>query len=188
MSTVNAERAGPSVGPLSLSWQAAIFTGVITVGLGIVVTVHPSTSLNVIAVLLGVLLLVAGLFQLVRALDRDASGRGWATVVGLAFVVLGVVLIRHLNVTLSLIALLIGIVWIVQGVAELFFAVGDRGPAWAWSAIFGAISLVAGIVVLAWPHTSLTTLAVLLGIWFIVIGLLQVIGGFAIRSTLARSG
>jgi uncharacterized membrane protein HdeD (DUF308 family) len=43
---------------------------------------------------------------------------------------------------------------------------------------FGLISLVAGIVVVAVPATSVTVLAVLVGIWFIVTGLMQVIGGF----------
>ena len=39
-------------------WQATIVVGVITLILGLIVTFHPSGSLNVIAVLLGVLLIV----------------------------------------------------------------------------------------------------------------------------------
>ena len=103
---------------LRASWQVGLVVGLITLALGIVVTLHPSTSLNVIAVLLGVLLLVGGVFHLVRALDHSASGRAWSAVVGLAFIVLGVVLIRHLHLTRALIALFIGVVWIIQGVAE----------------------------------------------------------------------
>lgn len=170
----------------ALSWQASLFVGLITLALGIVVTLHPSTSINVIAVLLGVLLVVAGVFHLIRALDRDARNRAWAAVVGLAFIVLGVVLIRHLHVTRALIALLIGLIWIVQGVAELLTATDRDRPGRAWSAVFGAVSLAAGIVVIAVPTGSLTALAVLLGIWFIVIGCLQVIGAFYVRSLLAK--
>jgi uncharacterized membrane protein HdeD (DUF308 family) len=170
----------------ALSWQAGLFVGLVTLALGIVVTLHPSTSINVIAVLLGVLLIVAGVFHLIRSLDREASHRAWAAVVGLAFVVLGVVLIRHLHLTRALIALLIGLIWIVQGVAELLTASDPDRPGRGWSLMFGAISLVAGIVVIAVPTGSLSALAILLGLWFIVIGLLEVVGAFYMRRLLAK--
>jgi uncharacterized membrane protein HdeD (DUF308 family) len=172
------------VGLLRASWQAGALVGIVTLVLGIVVTLHPSTSINVIAVLLGILLLVSGLFHLIRALDKDSSSRAWSAVVGLAFVVLGVVLIRHLHLTRSLIALLIGLVWIVQGVAELLTAADSGRPDRAWSAVFGVVSLAAGIVVLVFSTGSLNTLAVLLGIWFIVLGALQLIGAFYLRHLL----
>ncbi len=168
-----------------MSWQVSLFAGLITLVLGIVVTLHPGGSLNVVAVLAGILLLVAGLFHLVGALDHDAPSRAWSAVVGLAFVVLGIVLLRHLHLTLALIALLIGIVWIIQGVASLLAATDTSRPARAWSAIFGVVSLAAGIVVVAVPEGSLNTLAVLLGIWFIVIGAMQLIGAFYLRHVLA---
>ncbi len=170
-----------------LSWQIGLIVGLVTLVLGIVVTLHPSTSINVIAVLLGILLLVAGVFHLVRALDHAAPSRAWSAVVGLAFVVLGVVLIRHLDVTRALIALLIGIVWIIQGVAELLVATDPNRPGRAWSVAFGVISLAVGIVVIIVPDGSLNTLAVLLGIWFIVLGALQVVGAFYLRHLTAKT-
>ena len=179
--------AVPDMGFLRMSWQAALLVGLVTLALGIVVTLHPTTSINVIAVILGVLLIVSGIIHLIRALDTSASGRGWQAVVGLAFVVLGVVLIRHLHLTRQLIALLIGLVWIVQGVAELVLAADPGRPARLWSVVFGLVSLTAGIVVIAVPEGSLNTLAVLLGIWFIVIGALEVIGALNVRALVNRS-
>jgi hypothetical protein len=44
------------------------------------------------------------------------------------------------------------------------------------------ISLVAGIVVLASPFESIGTLALVTGIWLIVIGVMEVITAFGIRS------
>lgn len=170
-----------------MSWQVGLFVGLVTLVLGIIVTLHPGGSLNVVAVLVGVLLLVAGLFHLIRAIDHDSPSRAWSAVVGLAFVVLGIVLIRHLHLTRNLIALLIAIVWIIQGVASLLAATDRARPDRAWSAVFGVISLVAGIVVVAVPEGSLTTLAVLLGIWFIVIGVLQVAGAFYLRHALQKA-
>jgi uncharacterized membrane protein HdeD (DUF308 family) len=167
---------------VTVAWQAWILIGLITLALGIVVTIHPTTSLNVIAVLLGILLLISGVLQLIRALDTSVAHRAWAAIVGLAFVILGVVLIRHLHLTLVLIALLVGITWIAQGVIELMVAFTEKNRVGrGWSFFFGIVSLAAGIVVIAVPEGSLKVLAVLLGIWFIVLGVLDIIGGFVMR-------
>ncbi len=177
------EGPAPNVLALATSWQVGLFVGIITLALGIVVTAHPTTSLNVIAVLVGVLLIVAGLLQLIRALDTSAAHRGWAAVVGLMFVVLGVVLIRHLHATRVLIALLVGITWIAQGVAALMTGFSEEhGTRRGWELVFGAVSLAAGIVVVAVPVGSLNALAILLGVWFIVIGILYVIGSLVLRN------
>jgi uncharacterized membrane protein HdeD (DUF308 family) len=167
------------------TWQATLFIGVITLILGIIVTVHPSGSLNVIAVLLGVLLIVSGLFHLVRIFDRAEQHRVWLGITGLLFVVLGVVLIRHLNLTVAAIGLLVGISWIVQGVAAIITAFSGAREGALWWGVFGFISVVAGIVVTATPTTSITVLAVLLGIWFIVMGLFEIALAFMVRHALS---
>lgn len=162
-------------------WQATLFIGAVTLILGIIVTAHPSGSLNVIAVLLGILAIVSGIFQLIRAFDRVERNRTWQAISGLLLVVVGVVLIRHLDLTVAAIGLLIGITWIVQGVAAIIGAFAGVGVIRGWWAVFGLISLIAGIVVTASPVTSVTVLAVLLGIWFIIMGLFQMALALIIR-------
>ena len=95
---------------------------------------------------------------------------------GLLEVVIGVVMIRHLDLTKAAIGLFIGIVWIVQGVVALMAGImggtkGQRG----WVIGFGVISLVAGIVVVAVPAHSVNALATLLGIWFLIMGVLEIV-------------
>jgi uncharacterized membrane protein HdeD (DUF308 family) len=185
------EEPGPQLPPgfsAATGWQAMVFVGVVTVILGLVVALHPTGSLNVIAVLLGVLLVISGIFDLVRVFDSSESHRVWLAIAGLALVVIGVVLIRHLNLTVALVGLVIGISWIVQGLAALVTAFsGGPGERRGWWIFFGLISLIAGIVVVAVPTTSVTVLAVLVGIWFIVTGLTQVVGGFLQRHVAGKS-
>ena len=169
-------------------WQAMVFVGVVTVLLGLIIALHPGGSLNVLAVLLGVLLVIAGVFDLVRVFDRSEPHRVWLGIAGLLLVVIGVVLIRHLNLTVALVGLVIGITWIVQGLAELADAFsGGPGERRGWWIFFGLISLVAGIVVVAVPTTSVTVLAVLVGNWFIVTGLVEIVGGFMQRHADSKS-
>lgn len=167
------------------SWQAGILLGALTLILGIIVAFHPTGSLNVIAVLLGIMMLLSGLFHLVRVLDPRERHRVWLGITGLLFIVIGVILIRHLHLTRALIGLVIGITWVVQGLTAFIGGIaGGVREGRAWWIFFGAVSLVAGIVVVAAPASSLNVLAVLLGIWFIVMGVMEIIGGLLLRRSL----
>jgi uncharacterized membrane protein HdeD (DUF308 family) len=160
--------------------QTSFLMGLATLILGIIVAVHPSVSLNVIAVLLGILLIFSGVFQIVEAFDAAEQSRVWHGISGFLLIVAGVVLIRHLHLSIALIGLIVGLTWIFQGLSTLVAGIsGSRaGLGTWWLSAFGVISLIAGIVVISAPVASITTLAALLGIWFAVIGVLEMVGGF----------
>jgi uncharacterized membrane protein HdeD (DUF308 family) len=165
---------GPFQGPTSF------LMGLATLILGIIVAVHPSVSLNVIAVLLGVLLIFSGVFQIVEAFDAAEQSRVWRGISGVLLIVGGVVLIRHLHLSIALIGLIVGLTWVVQGLSALVAGIsGSRaGLGTWWLSAFGVIVLIAGIVVISAPVASVTALAALLGIWFAVIGVLEMLGAF----------
>jgi uncharacterized membrane protein HdeD (DUF308 family) len=54
----------------------------------------------------------------------------------------------------------------------------DRG----WTIFMGALSVVAGVVVLVYPGISLLTLAVVLGVWLLVYGAMEIVLAFRLRS------
>jgi len=173
---------------LAGSWQAALFLGVVTLILGLIVAFHPTTSLNVLAVLLGILMILSGIFHLIRVFDRRERHRVWLGIAGLLFIVIGVLLIRHLHLTRSIIGLVIGLTWIVQGLTALIGGIsGGVREGRAWWIIFGVVSLIAGIVVVSAPASSLDVLATLLGIWFVIMGIFEIIGGFLIRHALHKA-
>jgi uncharacterized membrane protein HdeD (DUF308 family) len=95
-------------------------------------------------------------------------------------IVAGIVLIRHLNLSVALIGLIVGLTWVVQGLSALVGGIsGSRaGLGTGWLMVFGVVSLIAGIVVISAPVASVTTLAALLGIWFAVMGVLEMLGAF----------
>jgi uncharacterized membrane protein HdeD (DUF308 family) len=166
---------------LGLGWQVSALMGLATVVIGLLVTFQPHASLLTIAVLLGVLLIVSGIFQLVAAVNEEESGRVWRGIAGALFIVAGIVLIRHLHLSLAIIGLVVGITWVIQGAAAVIGGFSRDREARAWSVVFGVISVIAGIVVISTPVTALTTLAVLLGIWFIIMGVLELVDAFMIR-------
>ena len=150
MQTRDPSLQSPPAAVWARSWQISLFVGIVTLILGIIVAAHPTGSLNVIAVLLGILLIISGLFNLIRVFDSAEPHRVWLGFAGLLFIVAGVILIRHLDLTRALIGLFIGITWIVQGVAALIAGIGGgsrEGRGW-WIA-FGVISIIAGEFILS---------------------------------------
>jgi uncharacterized membrane protein HdeD (DUF308 family) len=170
------------------SWQATVILGALTLILGLVAGFHPTGSLNVVAVLLGVLMTLSRIFHLIRVSGPLEIHRVWLSLAGLMFIVVGVILIRHLHLTRAIIGLIIGITWIVQGLTALIGGISSNvREGRAWWITFGMVSLVAGIVVAAAPASSLTFLAALLGIWFIVMGTFEIVGGLMLRANSGAS-
>ena len=112
---------------LAQSWQVTVILGAVTLILGLIVSFHPGGSLNVVAVLVGILMICSGIFHLVRIFGRGEAHRIWLGISGLLLIVIGVVLIRHLHLTLALIGLYVGITWIVQGVTALIAGIAGAG-------------------------------------------------------------
>jgi len=178
------DRAGqppPTVLLMINCWQATLILGLVTLVLGVIVTAHPDDSVNVLAVLIGIAAIISGIFHLTRAFDRKAQHRAWLGAAGLAFILLGVVLLRHLHLSLALMGLLVGLAWIVQGIAGLMSAVTGPREGALWWGVFGTVSLIAGIVVVASPEASVTVLAVLVGIWLLVLGLFEIVAALVLQ-------
>lgn len=169
----------------ALGWKVAFVIGAVSVILGLIVAFHPSTSLNVIAIMLGILLVLSGIFHIAGTVARDEEhGRLWRGIAGVLLILGGVALIRHLDLSVALIGLVIGATWIVQGVASLAAGLSPGMPGRWWPLLFGLVSLIAGIVVVSTPVSAVTTLATLLGIWFVIMGIFEMIGALATRAAI----
>lgn len=81
-----------------------------------------------------------------------------------------------------MLAVWIAVGFIFRGVATTASAISDPVlPGRGWTIFFGIISIIAGIVVLAYPFDSIVTLALVAGIWLIVLGVFEIISAFGIR-------
>jgi uncharacterized membrane protein HdeD (DUF308 family) len=155
-----------------------LFFGIVTLLLGVVVVLRPRDTIYAFAILLGIWLFVAGLFRIVTAIadHEDATGTRWLmAMLGLLSVIVGILFLRHTEETVTTLAFLIGLFWVVGGIIEFFTAYSDHGaPARTWRIAMGVLAFAAGIVTLVVPHLTLTTLAVIMGIWLILYGVLEI--------------
>lgn len=169
-------------------WMTAIVFGVLAVILGAVILAWPGPSILVAAVLFGAYLVVSGLALVVLAFAVPASAGGsrfLSFITGALSVVLGILAFKHFGegYAVLLLAIWIGVGFIFRGVTAVASAVSDRGfPGRGWVIFSGVISIIAGVVVLAYPFDSIVTLALVVGIWLIILGVMEVISGFGMRS------
>lgn len=153
---------------------------------GAVILAWPGISILVAAVAFGVYLLITGAAQVVFAfsLHVSAGSRILLFIGGAASLILAVLAFRHFGqgYAVLLLAIWIGIGFIFRGVATTISAISDPVlPGRGWSIFIGVISLLAGIVVLASPFPSIVTLAIVVGVWFVVIGAFEIVSSFGIR-------
>jgi uncharacterized membrane protein HdeD (DUF308 family) len=166
-------------------WKSTLLSGVLAVILGILVLAWPAITIFVAAIFFGAYLLVAGISQVVFAfsLHVSAGGRVLLFISGAAALILAVLCFRSLQESILLLAIWIGVGFIFRGVATAVSAISDPTlPGRAWEIFIGAISLIAGVVMLASPFESLATLTFVVGIWLIVLGVFEVVSAFGIRS------
>ena len=167
-------------------WGWVFGFGIVTLLAGIVVLAWPGATLLVIAVLFGIQLIVAGIFRFVAAIAvDDASGgmRVLMALLGVLSIIIGLWAVRHALLTLLALAVLLGIFWVVNGAIELFTALSHSGmPQRGWTAFMGVLSILAGIIVLAYPGLTLVTLAVILGIWLVILGVMECVLAWRLRS------
>lgn len=174
-------------------WLTLFATGLLTVAVGLLMLLWPGPSLLVASVIFGIYLLASGVAAIVFGFSIHASSghRVLMFIAGALSLILGVLAFRHFGqgYAVLLLAIWIGIGFIFNGVATTAAALGHPAlPGRAWNIFFGLISVLAGIVLIAWPLGSLVTLAFVAGFWLIVIGISQMVSAVVIHRDLKRSG
>jgi uncharacterized membrane protein HdeD (DUF308 family) len=173
------------------AWQVMLLVAVVTFALGLILLVWPKATVIVVAALLGAALLVSGLFRLVHGLAaRDLSGgtRAAYVLIGLLAALAGFYCLRHIDVTVVLLAFIVGVFWTLHGIVDLSVAAtSGPGTGRGLRAVTGVLSLAAGLIVMFWPTISLTILLWVMGIWLLAYGVMLAALAFQVRHV-ARAG
>lgn len=168
------------------TWQATFVVGCASVVLGALVVAWPAVTVRAAAILLAAQILVCALHSLAQAVVEDRREVGRRTllvllgVVGLA---VGIPLLRDHTPPSESLVLLVGLFWTMSGVITLVaaFFEGDR-PARGVRVVTSALSLVAGVLVLAYPRPSWSVLTVVFSAWLVAFGVLTGIAAIQTRA------
>ena len=158
---------------------AIAVSAVLAIVLGILILVWPQSTIALVALLFGLYFLVSGAVRVGRGIFTNGASGGSRVVnilLGVLLLVAGIIAIRNPLDSLVVLALVIGISWIIEGVAALVETAPDSSK-W-FGTILGVVSVVAGIVVLMSPLESIAVLVVVGGAFLIASGVIQLMQAF----------
>jgi uncharacterized membrane protein HdeD (DUF308 family) len=173
------------------AWGAVLAAAIGMLAVGVMLLVWPHATLTVVALLIGAALLVAGVLRLFDAITaRGESGamRAADVVIGVLAIIAGLYCLKHHSLTVLVLAIVVGVLWIIHGIGDLVVAASADGvPGRGLKAIGGVVSLAAGLVILFWPGVSLILLLTILGAWLLFYGLVLAVLAFRLRKV-AKDG
>jgi uncharacterized membrane protein HdeD (DUF308 family) len=174
---------------LGRTWGWLLGFGIACLLLGIVVLAWPQETVLVVAWLVGIYLVVSGIFQVVQCFTGDKSGgiRAMLAISGVISIMLGLFAFRSVAHSVALLAVLIGVGWLISGISELVVAFGDKEfPGRGWAIFSGILGIIGGFVILIWPAASLFVIFTFFGIWLIVIGCWEIFAAIRMRGDSQR--
>jgi uncharacterized membrane protein HdeD (DUF308 family) len=167
--------------PVTSLWWLLVLVGVAAVGVRIFFVASPHETLSTFA---GIFLLVDGAFAIVASIFGRGEGRGLLAVVGVSAIA-GLILIKHPFNTPIVFTMIIGLWFVVPGIAR-FVAAFSSHEGRGGSIAIALLDIVAGGVILAWPSLGLSTLAVIIGIVLILRGILFIAAGWQLHKLNAQ--
>jgi uncharacterized membrane protein HdeD (DUF308 family) len=167
------------------SWTWLMGSALVSLVPGVLVLVWPEATLHVLAVLVGLYLLLAGVFRFVAVFAREGHERLPGLLLAVLYVLAGVLCLRNPLQTIAALSLIVGMVWLVSGVLTLYTALVTKDlPHRGLVMGLAVLAVVAGIVVLALPTESARALTRLLGLWLVLLGLCEAVVALGLRSAL----
>lgn len=172
--------------PQAISWFVLLLVGLVSLIAGIVALVYPDVTLVILSWIVGISLIIWGVLDLARAVvfEDDGGRKAITGLLGLLAVVAGIVAVFRPGATTLALVLILGFWFIWTGAGELALAFTFAWHRW-WHLALGLASVVFGIVILLGPGVGVKTLALLIGLGFIVRGLLEI--GLALAIRFARA-
>ena len=187
MTTDNAQpRHGFPVSRPGDYWALALLYGVSTLAVAVILAAWPGETLKVLAVLISIQLIIAGVVRMVGAVTADGIDGGVRAVLGLVgglAVVVGLLCLRDPVQTVLVLSILLGVWWVFSGFVDIIGAVltpaalGGR----LWNIALGLVSVAGGAFLLIHPDVSLKIFVIVACVWLFGTGLLSIASALVMR-------
>jgi len=167
----------------------AIFMGVLTAALGVVLIIYPFSAATVTTVLLGWTLIFAGIAQFVFALYSQQAGQFvWKLLSSVLYVVCGIFIVASPSTSVVALTAILGWLLVFQSVLETIVAFQVRPlDGWGWFLFDAVCELVLGVMILAaWPSSTAWAIGTLVGASILVNGISRIVIASKIRGGASR--
>ena len=149
-----------------------IFSTIVALVLGLLLTIFPDMSLKILAYIIGVSLMFMGgafIIDYVRG-TRLQKITSLSFVLGVIFIGVGLFFVVSYAKLLNFIMVIVGIIFLIKGLCKIQLAMNVRGvlDSWKYNLIVGCITITIGLVLVLNPSNSLESFLRIIGIFIIV--------------------
>jgi uncharacterized membrane protein HdeD (DUF308 family) len=170
-------------------WLWAVGLGVLLILGGLLAIGYPADSTSATVTVIGVVLITAGILQVVSAFWASAWGGFFVHLLGgLLATFVGVIFVERPLISAVEWTLVLAFFFVGGGLIRTVSAVALRFTAWGWSLLNGIVTLVLGVLIWrGWPGDGLWVIGTLIGIELIFSGWSWVMLGLAARTLVSRT-
>jgi len=174
-------------GPATIIKKASgwfIAVAVVFIILGIFAIAEPAIAGLAVAILVGWLLILAGVAHLSTAFSGGGAGRViWQVILGIIYVIGGVYFLTHPLLGLGTLTLLLAVIILAEAALEFVAYFGTRRESGSvWLLINGLITLLlGGLIWVHWPSSSVWAIGTLVGVNLLMTGFSRLMLGMAAR-------
>jgi uncharacterized membrane protein HdeD (DUF308 family) len=165
----------------ALPWGLVLVEGIVVALLGLVLLVAPGASLVFLVQLLGIYLLIAGIFRII-GIFLDSSSWGWKLAAGILCLIAGLAILSNplWSTTLAStgLVILVGFLVMLQGAAGLIVAF--QGGGWGMG-VLSVLGILLGLILVINPLIGVAALTFILAIFMLIGGVGAVIQAFRMR-------
>jgi uncharacterized membrane protein HdeD (DUF308 family) len=164
-------------------WGLVVVMGVLSIVLGLLAIFYPGATIVTVGIFFAAWLFVSGIFSLIGSFTRDGDtgSRVLTAIIGVLSIIVGWALLRSPFQSVEVFIFVLGIFWLVQGIMT-FVAAFAHKEGRNWRLFSGILGIIAGVIILVYPISSAVTLALIGGIWLVILGVTQIVAGFQLRS------
>jgi uncharacterized membrane protein HdeD (DUF308 family) len=168
-------------------WVAYLIEGLLLTVFGVLAIALPLIASLTITLMLGWFLLISGIFGLVLTFwARATPGFWWGLVSAVLAIATGIILLAQPVQGAISLTLLLGIYFLVEGIASIMYGVGHRSVVsrWGWLVAAGLIDIALGLFIIAGlPGSAGIALGILVGINLVIGGSSLTAMAIAARAT-----
>lgn len=157
--------------------------GLVSLIFGLVILIWPSKTAAVVAAIVAVYLLIAGVVNLAIGIFSRKVGT-WPRIgylaLGALFLIGAIAMFSNLGTAAQalgfVLGIIVGIVWIFEGVVG--FTMLNDTPSKVWTIVLSVLSIVAGVLMILMPVWGAALLWLFLGASLVILGIIQIVRAF----------
>ncbi len=170
--------------PAAASGRKLKILGISLILLGAISIFAPVFAGSAVVIIIGAVLLVAGISQIVQGIQAESRGdKMMSLILGAITAVAGIFVIGHPLLGLTFLTLILALYFLFEGIWKVASAFSYRPVAgWNWMLLSGVLSVILGLLIwYQWPVSGMWAVGVLIGIDLLSTGISMVVLASALR-------